>query len=165
MKDFLMQLAHASFQGGVIIAVIIALRFALRKAPKSILCLLWLLAITRLLLPIQLESSLSLQPDIEIITQQEYPQSEILGQTPSQQVPAVPMETIQIGDGEIIKPIYSDSIITPEQPATFDWASVLPWIWLSVAAGLALWSILSYLRLRSRTKNAIVLTDGVWLSP
>ena len=165
MNDFMMQLVHASFQGSVIIAVIFALRFALKKAPKSILCLLWLLAITRLLLPIQLESSLSLQPDIAVITQQEYQQPESLVQTPSQQVPAVPMETIQIGDGEIIHPIYSDSIITPEQPVTFDWVELLPWLWLSVAAGLALWSILSYLRLRSRTKNAIVLTNGVWLSP
>ena len=165
MNDFLMQLVHASFQGGVIIAVILALRFALKKAPKSILCLLWLLAIARLLLPIQLESSLSLQPDIAVIVQGETIQAQIPIQPPVQQVPAVPMEPIQIGDGEIIEPIYSDAIITPEQPAVFDWASVLPWLWLSVAAGLALWSILSYLRLRSRTKNAVVLGDGIWLSP
>lgn len=165
MKDLMMQLVNASFQGGVIIAVILALRFALKKAPKSILCLLWLLAIARLLLPIQLESSLSLQPDIAVIVQGETIQAQIPIQPPVQQVPAVPMEPIQIGDGEIIEPIYSDAIITPEQPAVFDWASVLPWLWLSVAAGLALWSILSYLRLGSRTKNAVVLGDGIWLSP
>lgn len=165
MNDFMMQLAHASFQGGVIIAVILALRLVLRKAPKSILCLLWLLAIVRLLLPIQLESRLSLQPNVAVITQQEYQQPESLVQTPSQQVPAVPMEPIQIGDGEIIEPIYSDAIITPEQPAVFDWASVLPWLWLSVAAGLAIWSVLSYLRLCRHTKSAIVLDEGIWLSP
>lgn len=97
MKDLMMQLANASFQGGVIIAVIFALRFVLKKTPKSILCLLWLLAIARLLLPIQLESSLSLQPDVAVITNNASQQAQIPSQIPSQQQPAVPMEPIQIG--------------------------------------------------------------------
>lgn len=165
MKDFLMQLVNASFQGGVIIAVVMLLRLVLRKTPKSTLCLLWLLAIVRLLLPIQLESNLSLQPDVEILSKNEYYQTEFLGQQLSEYEPAVPMETIQVDDGQVIEPVYSDAVITPEHSVTIDWVSLLPWLWLSVAVGLALWSILSYLRLRSRTKNAIVLGDGVWLSP
>ena len=169
MNDFLMQLAHASFQGGVIIAVILALRLVLRKAPKSILCLLWLLAITRLLLPIQLESRLSLQPDIAVITQQESQQPGITVDMPKLPANVAPSTstTIKTDDGQLlhVELTYSNEAAVPEQSVTIDWAGLLPWLWLAVAAGLALWSILSYWKLRGKTQSAVILRDRVWLSP
>lgn len=53
---------QAGFYGSVIIGVIVLLRLLLRKAPRQILCILWLLAAVRLLVPVNLESTLSLQP-------------------------------------------------------------------------------------------------------
>lgn len=169
MKDLMIQLVNASFQGGVIIAVIFALRFVLKKTPKSILCLLWMLAIARLLLPIQLESSLSLQPDVSVITQQESQQPGVIIEMPKLPAHVAPSTstTIQTDDGQLlhVELTYANEAVVPEQSVTIDWAGLLPWLWLAVAAGLALWSILSYWKLRGKTQSAVILRDRVWLSP
>jgi len=54
----------ASVHGSIVIAVVMLLRLVLRKVPRKYICLLWLLAGIRLLLPIPVKSPFSLQPDI-----------------------------------------------------------------------------------------------------
>ena len=56
-----------SIHGSIVILAVLLLRLVLRKAPKKFICLLWMLAGLRLLMPIPLESRFSLQPQsIEI---------------------------------------------------------------------------------------------------
>ena len=62
MAQFLQNLLIASLHGSVVILAVIFLRFLLWKTPKKFICLLWLLAGIRLLLPIEIRSDLSLQP-------------------------------------------------------------------------------------------------------
>ena len=62
MAQFLQNLLIASLHGSVVILAVILLRFLLWKTPKKFICLLWLLAGIRLLLPIEIRSDLSLQP-------------------------------------------------------------------------------------------------------
>ena len=62
MEQFLQNLLIASLHGSVVILAVIFLRFLLWKTPKKFICLLWLLAGIRLLLPIEIRSDLSLQP-------------------------------------------------------------------------------------------------------
>ena len=57
----------ASFHGSIVILAVLLLRFLLKKTPKKFLCLLWLLAGIRLLMPFEIQSGLSLQPDVEAI--------------------------------------------------------------------------------------------------
>lgn len=66
MERFLHGLLTAGFQGSVVILAVLLLRLVLRKTPKKYICLLWLLAGLRLLLPIQIRSDLSLQPNITV---------------------------------------------------------------------------------------------------
>ena len=63
MAQFLNNLVTASIHGSVVILAVILLRLLLRKTPKKYICLLWLLAGIRLLMPIELRSDLSLQPE------------------------------------------------------------------------------------------------------
>ena len=63
MEAVLFSVLKASFQGSVVIAAVLLLRLVLKRAPKNLFCLLWLLAGLRLMLPFEIESSLSLQPD------------------------------------------------------------------------------------------------------
>ena len=65
MKELFLNVLTASMHGSVIVGVILLLRPILKKAPKNTLCLLWLVAALRLLLPFEIQSSLSLQPDLE----------------------------------------------------------------------------------------------------
>lgn len=62
MDSFFQNVLTASFHGSIVILAVLVLRVALRKAPKKFICWLWTLAGLRLLMPIPLHSSFSLQP-------------------------------------------------------------------------------------------------------
>ena len=62
MTFFLNNLIQASIHGSIVILAVILLRLLLRNTPKKFICLLWLLAGIRLLMPIEIRSDLSLQP-------------------------------------------------------------------------------------------------------
>ena len=68
MAAFLNLLLTASFHGSVVILAVLLLRLVLKKSPKKYICLLWLLAGIRLLLPIPVRSDLSLQPSVTLPT-------------------------------------------------------------------------------------------------
>ena len=63
MTDVFQNILTASFHGSIVILVVMALRLLLKKTPKKYLCLLWLLAGIRLLMPFEIRSGLSLQPN------------------------------------------------------------------------------------------------------
>ena len=62
MEGFAENLLTASFHGSILILAVLVIRLVLWKTPKKYICLLWLLAGIRLLLPIEIRSDLSLQP-------------------------------------------------------------------------------------------------------
>ena len=66
MAQFMNNLLTASIHGSVVILAVTLLRLVLRKTPKKYICLLWLLAGIRLLMPIEIRSDLSLQPDFAL---------------------------------------------------------------------------------------------------
>lgn len=66
MAQFLNNLLTASIHGSIVILAVILLRLLLRKTPKKYICLLWLLAGVRLLMPIEIRSDLSLQPEFTL---------------------------------------------------------------------------------------------------
>ena len=63
MYTVLQTILTTSFHGSIVILAVLLLRLVLKKAPKKFICLLWMLAGIRLLLPIPLESAYSLQPE------------------------------------------------------------------------------------------------------
>ncbi len=62
MAALFQNILTASFHGSIVIAAVLCLRLILRKAPKKYICYLWLLAGVRLLMPFEIQSDLSLQP-------------------------------------------------------------------------------------------------------
>ena len=66
MAQFLTNLVTASIHGSIVILAVILLRLLLRKTPKKYICLLWLLAGVRLLMPIEIRSDPSLQPEFTL---------------------------------------------------------------------------------------------------
>ena len=62
MSSLFSNVLTASFHGSVLILAVLVIRLVLWKTPKKYICLLWLLAGIRLLLPIEIRSDLSLQP-------------------------------------------------------------------------------------------------------
>ena len=62
MDTFFSTVLTTSVHGSIVILAVLLLRLLLKKAPKKIICWLWVLAGIRLLLPIPIESAYSLQP-------------------------------------------------------------------------------------------------------
>ena len=62
MRALFSNLLTASVSGSIVILAVLVLRLVLRKTPKKFICILWMVAGLRLLLPIPLQSRFSLQP-------------------------------------------------------------------------------------------------------
>ena len=99
MTEAFYAVLKASFQGSIVILAVLLLRLVLKKAPKSVFCLLWLLAGARLALPFEIESNLSLQPEYAFSVSREDALS-------------------QNGRAEILNNNAGILLGTPEQPET-----------------------------------------------
>lgn len=115
MERFLENLFTASIHGSILILAVLLLRLVLLKTPKKYICYLWLLAGIRLLLPIEIRSDLSLQPEF----------------------------TLSFAKISSLK-----------------WAAVLPWVWAVIAACFAIYSLISYLKLKDQVRDAIRIRGG-----
>jgi beta-lactamase regulating signal transducer with metallopeptidase domain len=171
MTDLFQAILKTSFQGSIVILAVVLLRLVLKKAPKSLFCLLWLLAGLRLVLPFEIQSSLSLQPDY---TPQAVVQPGIREDVPDSQ-----------GDLLIDSPGYFDSgPVTPAQPPaeleniptvtypidhperkalTFDQIAAPVWL-LGMVLMLAA-SAISYLRLKKKVREAYLVENGCFECP
>ena len=169
----------ASFHGSVVILAVLLLRLLLRKAPKKYVCMLWILAGLRLLLPFQLESRLSLQPEPQVVAQTVTAVAgprmtvlppELLGgievhpaepvqqeQSPEQVHTGAPTEApvTQQTDTPPTEPIVT---VVPEEP--FNWRALIPWVWLTVATVFAVYSFGAYFRLKRKVRLAVKIPGG-----
>ena len=80
MEALFLKLVNMSITASWLVLVIIAVRLIFKKAPKWILCLLWGLVAFRLICPFSIESSLSLIPDAEPLSQETSYSSETVKQ-------------------------------------------------------------------------------------
>lgn len=149
----------ASFHGSVIIAALLLLRLFLKKTGKGLWCLLWLLAFLRLSMPFEIVSPASIQP--EPIDWQEIRQ---LIAERRQEPQAEGNSHLPISDAASTSEVerQSDPTKTPEtvQAAT-EW---IPRLWLTIAAGLLLYALIAYGRLKWQVREAVRVCPGVWES-
>ena len=162
-------------------AVVAALRLVLkRRAPKRVLSLLWLVVFARLLIPVSLESPLSIVPDA--LPQREPVQAEstappvlqtapVQAPGPAQTQPAAqpgganPVPVTQGSPALTMPEGVASAVPPPEAPVPFPWPTVLAGVWLAGALAMGGWGLASYLRLRRRLFDAIRAPDGAWEHP
>ena len=156
-------------------AVVIVLRLLLKKrAPKQVLCLLWLVVFARLLIPISPESPLSIVPNA--LPGQEY----IAEQAPAGSGAGAGVENPaqnQSGNDTVANGIGNPNLAisvpegvspagpAPEASAASPWQAVVAGVWLTGAAALGGYALVSWLRLRRRLFDAIRAKDGAWEHP
>jgi len=163
MQNLFEMMLNASFSGSVVILAVMVLRLLLKKAPRSLFCLLWMLAGLRLMLPFEIESSFSLQPRREEITQsiiqrEEYPapetefsqqQEEILSQESAVLVQPQPPAVSNSNEREVIQ---------------WDWESAIPYIWLVGIFVMCAASVHNYRKFKRNIKEAWRTEEGIWES-
>ena len=169
-------------------AVVALLRLILKKrAPRQVLCVLWLVVFARLLIPVSLESPVSIVPDAQ---QVQLAQERLAGlgqgapapkpaqnpaQNPAQgQTPGVTANPVSQGnaahDPALSAPGGTLSPAAPaapreEAPAGFPWQALIAGVWLAGALAMGGYGLLSYAGLRRRLFDAIRAQDGAWEHP
>ena len=134
--------ASASFA----IAVVLLLRLVLKRMPKGFTWMLWLAVLARLWCPVFPTVSLGVSvPVVEpaALIEQLRPGT-------AAPVPNLPQEQT---DAQTVTPAKS----------TADPVDLLPLVWASGAAVMALWGVASDLRLRKHLQTAVCREDGVYL--
>ena len=153
MEALLFTYLRTGFFASVMILAVLLLRPLLRKAPRNISCVLWLLVILRLLLPFQLESPLSLQPQLSeptVITDW------------VENLPATDLEPVTT-----LPPSIPSDPIQQEAPLTetnIEPKTVMIVLWGCGILAVLLYVCISYGVLRYRVRDAVKCPEGVWES-
>ncbi len=155
MNELFLKIINMSISASWLVLAVLILRFVLKKAPKWINVLLWGIVAIRLICPFFFESTLSLIPSAETI-----PLNIGMDTTP----------TINSGISAInnaVNPIISQSN-TPMAGASVNLLQITigiyEYIWIFGMIALALYTAISYWRLRRKVDTAVRYKDNIFQS-
>ena len=154
MEAVFLKILNMSMTASWVILTVILLRLLLKKAPKWIMGILWGFVAIRLIVPFSLESIFSLIPSAEPI-----PENIFTAENPviNSGIPSL---------NQIVNPLISNSLtpdaadsINPIQAVMF----IISVIWIVGVAGMLLYTLISYLRIKSKVQEAIRLKENIWI--
>lgn len=129
-------IAVNSLRGGVLILAVLLLRALLRKTPRRVICFLWGLAALRLMIPVRLTAFFGLLPGQRMA-------AALSGNAGSGLVSSAASALPALGTN------------------AFDVTVILPWLWLTGAAGLLLFALIRSLKLRRALASAVPQEEDV----
>jgi len=167
MNEMFLTVLNMSITGSFVIAAVCLARLLLKKAPKSVSYLLWLVVAFRLLVPFSIESSFSLIP---FDTSQPIPQNFTVWQAqappPSQHIPS----EITASNNDAVH----INVVTPAHPAapvqdivsqTVQiqwWPTAFAWIWLTGMVAMLIYGAISYYLLSLKMARAGRISKNVY---
>ena len=171
METLFSNVLTASFHGSIVILVVMVLRVLLKKAPRKFICFLWLLAGVRLLMPFEIQSSLSLQPMPEVrqVQQWQAPEAAPAAQpAPPETFPEAPAQRqeAQLPQPTAAQRVQSGSVSSapvssaPQTKSAQNWKKNIPYVWLSVAACFGIYTLCAYLSLKNKVREAVKIRGG-----
>ncbi len=176
MDKLFIEVLNLSIAGSWMILAVLLLRLILKRAPKAMVCALWLLVGLRLLLPFSVESALSLIPSRQtvsaaIVEPGTLPPVRVSGQnSPAEDGgTALPSQVDVIDSGlpaldRALNPVINESL-APELGASVDPLQVLTavsgWAWLLGCLVMLGYGAISFLRLKLRLREAVLAGPGV----
>lgn len=155
MHGIFLQIFNMSISASYIVLAVLALRLALRRAPKWVAVLLWGIVAVRLVCPFSFESALSLIPSAEVVS-------------PDIMTDAVPeINTGIFAVNSAVNPIIG----TAMAPAAGDSVNpmqilvpILTAVWLLGTVSMLCFMLISYARVKRRVGTAVLLRDNVYQS-
>lgn len=155
MADVFIKTLNMGIAASWLILPVVVLRVILKKAPKRFRLLLWAVVGLRLVLPVSIESALSLVPSAQTL-----PEGVMYAAAPE-------LNTGIAALNDAINPAFT-AAFAPEPAASANPLQVLlpvaSVIWLAGAAVMLLWALVSWLRLRRRVAEAVRLEGNVYES-
>lgn len=154
MEALFLKLFNMSVTASWLVLAVVVLRFLLKKAPKSMICFLWLLVAVRLIFPISIESVVSLIPSTETITEESL----------YSDTPVIDSGINAVNDR--VNPVISESL-APEAGDSVNPMQVIicvaSYIWVIGMGCMLLYAFISYIKLRVKVREAVIDGDKIWL--
>lgn len=154
MADIFLKIVNMSISASWIVLAVLVLRLLLKKAPKWINGVLWGIVGLRLIMPFSLESIFSLIPS-----------SETISKAPDSPRPhfesGVTIIDNQVND--YLKGRYFEGVSRPVNHFV-DATTILAIVWTIGIAVLLIYTVISYLRLKSKIGTAVLLRDNIYQS-
>lgn len=142
MRQIFLQIMYLSEVGSYLMLAVIAARLVLRKAPKNLVCLLWLLVAVRLTIPFSVESAYSVIP----------------AETAGREISDL-MQVETVGEDTVIdarpEEASTDKAVTRTEMNREVAISIAMWIWLVGMAVISVYFVRSYLRLKDKVSTAV----------
>ena len=155
MADVFIKTLNMGIAASWLILAVVVLRILLKRVPKRFRLLLWAVVGLRLVLPVSIESALSLVPSAQTL-----PEGVMYAAAPE-------LYTGSAALYDAINAAFS-AAFAPEPAASANPLQVLlpaaSVIWLAGAAAMLLWALVSWLRLRRRVADAVLLEGNVFES-
>ena len=158
MDGFLHTLLTMSLTAAIAAGVVMLLRLLLKRVPRWITCLLWAVVLLRMVCPVGFSLPVSLMPETvssgayveRMLPQAETPASTPQAATTTTTAPAATTQT----------PVTRETVaVTPTGP---DRNTVLTILWAAGGIACFAWGAVSYLRLRLRIADAILIEKNVY---
>jgi len=154
MEALFLKIFNMSVAAGWMVLAVVFLRIVLKKAPRSLFCLLWGLVAIRLVCPFSFESVLSLVPSAEILAEKELyaaaPQINTGIPTVNSAINPIISESFAPNPGDSVNPLQ---VIT----------ALASWVWIVGVAAMLGYSLVSYIRLRKKVSASMNIGDNVFI--
>lgn len=154
MEILFLKLVNMSIVASWLVLAVILFRLLLKKAPKYIRCIMWMLVGVRLICPFSFKSNLSLIPSAEVL-----PGDVLSG----------PQFVINTGLGAVDSRInahigdrYFEGVSVPTGNG-FDTMRILSYVWLVGILMMLVYTAVSYIRTRRSLAEAVESTNGIWM--
>ena len=155
LTTLFIKIFNLSLSAGWIVLFVVLLRLLLRKAPKWINCLWWLLVGVRLVFPFSIESIFSLIPSAEVVSP-----DIIYSRSPSISTGIPALNTV-------VNPVISGAF-TPDPSNSVNPLQVVAiigsWLWLLGVAAMLVYAVVCYGLLKRKMRTAVKLEGNIYES-
>ena len=153
--DFFPRLINMSAIASIVILFVLVVRLILKRAPKVFSYALWAIVLIRLLIPVSIQSPISVVPNTPAAS----------GAVINSALPEIEFETPR--DRE--QNYYESQNTTSEDVQVYVSRTMEPIVYLSIAwligmAVMVLYSGISYLKIRRMVRIAVPLRDNIWIA-
>ena len=159
MDGFFSTLLTMSLTAAIAAGVVMVLRLFLKQVPRWITCLLWAVVLLRMVCPVGFPLPVSLMPEtvssgayVERVLPQQAPAAEAQATAPT---PATTTQTPVTRETTAVTP-------AAQQPTGPDRDTVLTILWAAGGIACFAWGAVSYLRLRLRIADAILIEKNIY---
>lgn len=154
MSGLFLKLLNMSISASVLIVVVLLARCLLRRSPKWIHCILWMLVGIRLLCPFQLETTFSLAPNAQVVSIE-------AGAATSQVLAEMP--ALDNTANRYLAKYYFEGITVPEQETAQNPMNLIASVWLCGVAVLLVYAAVSYVHIRRKVRESVRIEGNIYI--